>query len=1100
MGTVITAPITYVSGLVSAALLKFLFWSKWVFSRIYIETKKKSTPKRVGVYDKKAFSDPEKIGFIVPENEFHLESPCPESHLKSGEDEVFCYGVNSKSEYLSVSISRRSDQKADACIYLKLASGKTYHLQKTDHFQKSCSDKNVFSCGDLQMSYTCPMRRWRIFYSGYLRETNGDDSEMERIVYVKSVFWWKAASNIFDSTLDINSKSLAGGLSKVNWKSSYPQLEKLKCALNFYVQSGTLHGTVAVDGEQDEQEIYLFGQRIRNLGETSFLENSELDHMLGYVHQNGAYIYLTKASLSNVVKDLCFGCVVQPDCALKSAKKTEIIITESEDVTFVKSTFQNECSYKLSGSFSSPVLQIYNKRDGVATSFSLFGFNVNEKKGTGVHIKRHITEISKKEIPEVTIEKSSLTALPLVVFFTDELCQDPELTGGKGSSLGRLTHLSRDLQTFIVPKGIVVTTTAYQHFVTEEILAKIKVLEDVLYGNTEGDVKAMCESLCEEFEKTEFSEETNEAIEMCLKGMFENNLDCLKFAVRSSATGEDTEQMSAAGQMDTFLGISGISEILHSVKKCWASQFGTTAIHYKRRYGQCLNSPMAVVIQEMIACDVAGVLFTCDPLTGNPTIMTITANYGLGESVVSGTEEPDTIELQRDPEDHLRVKNTVIGAKSRKIIVKEGEGTVLENVSENEKTSCCLSEDMIMRLGQLGIEVEKYCRSHRDIEWGFWNNNLYLFQSRPVTSGMNETIFEIDHEFDCPLRVEKDFSSTCNIGEVMPGAITPFGLEYMAKMFSIAMHAEKTAWVPPVYSRYFFLGWMMAYNHAMFLVTDMFRGQKPGDLHYFAQATMLAFFGRIIDDEEIFQICEDRYGDTKPEFSLLSLLRVLWINQKRLQKEQKAYAKYRIQVEKFKTSKELFDHLLQNCCSVLNAYSPNMLTSQASMVWNLFVFTILGKARRGFSNEVYSDLAYLLKTSCDVESADVPSAMQSLAFQISEAINVDEFKHMSVEEALHWLQNTPSAAGKKFREFLEKHGHRCLKEFDVYSIPWASDPKPLVKLLQNMAGNVSKDFTKAGSKNFNEILSNLSLSLGFFSRSMLKFLLPLSHRAVRNRE
>jgi len=89
--------------------------------------------------------------------------------------------------------------------------------------------------------------------------------------------------------------------------------------------------------------------------------------------------------------------------------------------------------------------------------------------------------------------------------------------------------------------------------------------------------------------------------------------------------------MSAAGQMTTFLGVKGLDDICSSVMKCIASQFDYIAVEYKRGYGQRINTPMAVVIQQMIDCDSAGVMFTCDPVTGDERKIIITANYGLGE-------------------------------------------------------------------------------------------------------------------------------------------------------------------------------------------------------------------------------------------------------------------------------------------------------------------------------------------------------------------------------------------------------------------------------------------------------------------------------------
>ncbi len=134
------------------------------------------------------------------------------------------------------------------------------------------------------------------------------------------------------------------------------------------------------------------------------------------------------------------------------------------------------------------------------------------------------------------------------------------------------------------------------------------------------------------------------------------------FAVRSSASGEDSEEMSAAGQMNTYLGVKGIDEICSAVMKCWSSQFSFVAVEYKRGYGQEINSPMAVVIQEMINCDSAGVIFTCDPLTGDERKIIITANYGIGESVVSAIAEPDTIRIDVNIEaNSLQKQRTIKG-------------------------------------------------------------------------------------------------------------------------------------------------------------------------------------------------------------------------------------------------------------------------------------------------------------------------------------------------------------------------------------------------------------------------------------------------------
>ena len=139
-----------------------------------------------------------------------------------------------------------------------------------------------------------------------------------------------------------------------------------------------------------------------------------------------------------------------------------------------------------------------------------------------------------------------------------------------------------------------------------------------------------------------------EKIEDILKNTFGENYTSICFAVRSSALTEDSGEMSSAGQMTTILGVKGLEEISNAVMKCWSSQFSFVAVEYKRGYGQEINSPMAVVIQEMVNSDTAGVIFTCDPITGDERNVYITANYGIGESVVSALAEPDTIKLNVD--------------------------------------------------------------------------------------------------------------------------------------------------------------------------------------------------------------------------------------------------------------------------------------------------------------------------------------------------------------------------------------------------------------------------------------------------------------------
>ena len=225
----------------------------------------------------------------------------------------------------------------------------------------------------------------------------------------------------------------------------------------------------------------------------------------------------------------------------------------------------------------------------------------------------------------------------LVLGLNEENAKSVDLCGGKGSSLAVLMSLSQKLveenyeNKYSVGDGIVVTTNAYQRLIEEyeDIEKEIRDLEKAT-DIPKDELKTKCQNLVNSVSNHKLPQIIAKQIEEKLKqnfDSFENKL----FAVRSSAASEDSEEMSAAGQMTTYLGVKGIEDIKQSVMKCWSSQFSYIAVEYKKGYGQPINSPMAVVIEEMIACESAGVMFTCDPISGDERLIEITGNYGLGE-------------------------------------------------------------------------------------------------------------------------------------------------------------------------------------------------------------------------------------------------------------------------------------------------------------------------------------------------------------------------------------------------------------------------------------------------------------------------------------
>ncbi|GFS84693.1 putative phosphoenolpyruvate synthase [Trichonephila clavipes] len=842
----------------------------------------------------------------------------------------------------------------------------------------------------------------------------------------------------------------------------------------------------------------------------SSLKGLEFFDVLGFINKNGRYVHITEVSIANVVENFTFGFITLPTGVLRSITNAKSVLrsltNKEKDESTIETEFQvEEGEFVLKGALTGEqrIFQSEKSWEGHLIADCL-NFKLNSWLGAGVVLNGKMMNLPIKPISNAQSYPTP-SVFTLVVHFSEKICQNPDLTGGKGSSLGKLTELSKDFQNFIVPNGVVVTTRAYELFITNEILREIKKLESVLYNDKVEETKIACQKVIDKITKSSVPDNILQAVVTHLHKAFPDKKEDHQFAVRSSATGEDTEQMSAAGQMDTYLGVSGIKEIISAIKKCWASQFSFIAVQYKRQNGQVINSPMAVVVQEMVSCDVAGVLFTCDPLTGNPSVLSITANYGLGESVVSGAEEPDSIEIDRRIEGNLTIKNKIIGSKTRRIILKGDGGTKTEEVSDKDKQTCCLTDNMALRLANLAVKIEKSYGSHRDIEWGFWNNNLYIFQSRPVTSGTGETDFEIDHEFDAPLRIETEYFTMCNVGEVMPGATSPLGLDVLMKFFTIVFQSRHFSdWQQSDRCKYYPRGIISMYNHVMFYCIDLF--QHINQNRSSVQASAVGLFGRILEEDEMFDIAMERHGGKhiKNRFSkkenLKRFIRAFYGASRKLKKTTKDYESYRVHTNKCSNSQELFSKLMYTCSDLSHAMGCHMVCSEGSSVMNMIIFITLQKAIGEINADVYSDFSHLLTTSSDVESADVPAAIERLAFFIFQDIKPEDFKKMSVNEALTWLETSSSNAGEKYREFLQRHGHRCLREFDIHSSTWGKDPKTLVKFLQNLVGSVKSDRLAKKQDDFKKIISEIKAPLTFMNKLVLRFILPKSRKAVQNRE
>jgi pyruvate,water dikinase len=198
-------------------------------------------------------------------------------------------------------------------------------------------------------------------------------------------------------------------------------------------------------------------------------------------------------------------------------------------------------------------------------------------------------------------------------------------------------------------------------------------------------------------------------------------------AVRSSAVGEDSRAASFAGQHLTVLNVTGVDAIGRAIQRVWQSGREAPALAYRRRLGLDDEPRIGVVVQRLVAADVAGVLFTCDPVSGATDRWLVEASWGLGVAVVDGRVTPDHYVVQ--PSGHLIEAR--LGTKPVAVMPDAGGGTTEQAVDEER---WCLDEADLVRLARLAAACQRLFGPGLDLEWAISSGKLWLLQSRPVTT------------------------------------------------------------------------------------------------------------------------------------------------------------------------------------------------------------------------------------------------------------------------------------------------------------------------------------------------------------------------------
>ncbi len=308
-------------------------------------------------------------------------------------------------------------------------------------------------------------------------------------------------------------------------------------------------------------------------------------------------------------------------------------------------------------------------------------------------------------ISQIDIRDSLLVA-PISYFTSKHLA----LVGGKGANLGELSQAGFD-----VPPGFVVTTTAYDLLLQENNLhTRLAGLLQSLNLNNPDSIEKVSQQIRDVLQQASIPERIINEIAKAYR-----DLNNRAVAVRSSATAEDLPEAAFAGQQETFLNIIDEHALMDSVRACWMSLWSERAILYRARQNVDQSTvKLAVVIQEMVPADVAGVMFTANPVSGARDELIIDANPGLGEAVVSGMVTPDHFVVNKRSR---HVKEQRLGR--REVVVRSKPGGGTEQVTSiQESTNPTLLPQSIRKLSRLGMEIEHHYGTPQDIEWAWVQN------------------------------------------------------------------------------------------------------------------------------------------------------------------------------------------------------------------------------------------------------------------------------------------------------------------------------------------------------------------------------------------
>lgn len=628
--------------------------------------------------------------------------------------------------------------------------------------------------------------------------------------------------------------------------------------------------------------------------------------------------------------------------------------------------------------------------------------------------------------------------------------------GGKGWNLGRL-----DRYGFKVPAGGVLGAGAYQSFIEENCLFEeiSSITKGVSAGNIgEQKVEEILALLREKIMAGHIPLNITEELVSRLKTT--SILD-KPVAVRSSASAEDSGKASFAGIHDSFLNVIGIDNIFSAVKECYASLWTPRAVAYRRKMNVSDEEmSQAVVIMEMVKARAAGVAFTCDPQTGRQDIFVVSANHGLGESVVNGSIEPDTYYLDVSVFNAMpQIKSKKLGSKQGVTVAREGGGTHLAPGGDMAGSQA-LPDEMIVKLGLLLERVFESlgeCEEHQDVEWAFDGQDFFLLQARPVTA-LPVYTFEA-------IKNKTQIWSNGNYREAVPMVISPLHRRVMKNTIDTIQYASFSIPGYPIpegfqFSRlvngrlYCDIGALLwAYYDSTGALPSQFNpfwgGHQPnidvGDADPYSGEAGLERQRRAMTGGAL--IMEAAAG-ASATFAELAASVASLIGTGFDQLPDRDFI-------------EKYDQLGQ----IIKAYCEKF--AFLGGVATLPLMMLLQKLAGYFGPAVMTVINNLMVGGgSGITSADQGYRLMELASLAGQDKDAVQYLAGNNFDASAWEEGLPESSPfkKEFREFIKEFGHRAVYELDIVNPRWKEDPSYLLDIIKSSMSTAAPDQWKAQQK------------------------------------